>query len=671
MQPSNRALRSASLVTSPAALLVAASLASPLSADFVIRSYASSSNYELRISHLTDLDQRRTGLAATSGGTPGGMFCVPTSSANAFTYIAQHGYAYCDPGDRDWQSSSNHALATTFIARLGAEMSTSGTGGTSASNAFKGLKRVLKQEVGSRFVVSQELHSYFNSLSFRDMIKHSIDRRAIQQFCYGRYDVLGTNTCGETVIRRNGGHCMTLVRGKRSAAGATVTYHDPDGTGDSWSAQSAFTPTTKDVVSYGNLVIHGSVTGSCLFGDKATMVRIMRNLDDGDYRLLDSRFSVRPASGYSWKAFTGAAGGGFAIDRLECTYEEGTLEATTATLALESSDATLVVSPDGVPFLVVPGVGIFAENAGATAAGLVPVPLDGLGAGAVDEAVFAGDRTLVVRSGSSLVAIGGLAHGVSDDPEAEAPSIAWRAEVPFAPAKLVASHRAQSGEDGDAPHAVLAFSSDLRLAYEVSGDESVAPRLLELPADLLIDAELGEARGTIVVEDGAGGLLFAQPGSPRVTRFDTRDGAVREFILPIGALGGFAIDDLGNMLVVDDGIVRSFIETPKGVIENGIEGSPFAGQRVGRGFTVDRSSTNHEARFHAGPEWSDRPEDDAPRCPADLDGDGFVAAGDLSILLDAWGSADAATADVDGDGIVDANDLAALLSAWGPCGGTN
>ena len=661
-QHSNRALLTAAIA--------AASLATTLSADFVVRSYLSSSNYELNISHLTDLDQRRTGLAATSGGTPGGMFCVPTSAANLFTYIAQHGYPYCDPGDRNWQSSSNHAAATAFIARLGAEMSTSGTGGTSAANAFKGLKRVLNQEVGGRFVVGQELHSYFNNLSFHDMIKRSIDRRAIQQFCYGRYEVLGTNACGEKVIRRDGGHCMTLVRGKRSAAGTTITYHDPDGTGDSWSAQSAFTPTTKDVVSYGNLVIHGSVTGSCLFCDKATMVRIMRNLDDGIYRLLDSRFSVRPAGCYSWKPYTGAAGGGFAIDRLDCTYEEGVLEPSSASILIDAPDATLTVSPDGVAFLVVPGVGIFAENAGATAAGLVPVALGGLGVGMVDEAVFAGDRTLVVRSGTSLVAIGGLAGGVSGDPEADAPAIAWRAEVPFPPAKLVASHRGQSGAEGDAPHSVIAFSSDLRLAYEVSGDESVAPRLLDLPADELIDAELGGARGTIVVEDGVGGFWFAQPGSARVARFGTLDGAVRELALPVVALGGFAVDDLGNLLVVDDGVVRVFTETPKGVVERGLEGSPFAGQRVGKGFTVDRSSTNHEARFHAGPEWSDRPEDDAPSCPADFDGDGFVAAGDLSILLDSWGSAEAGSVDIDGDGVVAAGDLAALLSTWGPCGAT-
>ena len=47
----------------------------------------------------------------------------------------------------------------------------------------------------------------------------------------------------------------------------------------------------------------------------------------------------------------------------------------------------------------------------------------------------------------------------------------------------------------------------------------------------------------------------------------------------------------------------------------------------------------------------------------DLNGDGVVNAGDLSLLLGAWGSANA-SADIDGDGIVGAGDLALLLSAW-------
>jgi len=56
-----------------------------------------------------------------------------------------------------------------------------------------------------------------------------------------------------------------------------------------------------------------------------------------------------------------------------------------------------------------------------------------------------------------------------------------------------------------------------------------------------------------------------------------------------------------------------------------------------------------------------------PACPADLDGDGEVAAGDLAILLGAWGTA-SAVADLNGDGTVGAADLTVMLGAWGQCG---
>ncbi len=53
-------------------------------------------------------------------------------------------------------------------------------------------------------------------------------------------------------------------------------------------------------------------------------------------------------------------------------------------------------------------------------------------------------------------------------------------------------------------------------------------------------------------------------------------------------------------------------------------------------------------------------------CVADLNGNGDVDAGDLGVLLGAWGSAGGA-ADLNGDSAVDAADLATLLGAWGPC----
>ncbi|MCE2883628.1 MAG: hypothetical protein LW806_01840 [Planctomycetaceae bacterium] len=51
-------------------------------------------------------------------------------------------------------------------------------------------------------------------------------------------------------------------------------------------------------------------------------------------------------------------------------------------------------------------------------------------------------------------------------------------------------------------------------------------------------------------------------------------------------------------------------------------------------------------------------------CPADFDGDGQVAASDLSLLLSAWGTP---ARDIDGDGTTGASDLSLVLATWGAC----
>jgi hypothetical protein len=57
-------------------------------------------------------------------------------------------------------------------------------------------------------------------------------------------------------------------------------------------------------------------------------------------------------------------------------------------------------------------------------------------------------------------------------------------------------------------------------------------------------------------------------------------------------------------------------------------------------------------------------------CLPDVTGDGSVNGGDLGVVLNAWGLADAqGTGDVNHDGVVDGADLALVLGSWGACGG--
>ena len=53
-------------------------------------------------------------------------------------------------------------------------------------------------------------------------------------------------------------------------------------------------------------------------------------------------------------------------------------------------------------------------------------------------------------------------------------------------------------------------------------------------------------------------------------------------------------------------------------------------------------------------------------CPADLDGNGFIAVGDILTLISAWGSTNP-TLDINESGFVDVGDILMVVSSWGPC----
>ncbi|MEY3021099.1 MAG: hypothetical protein RIS86_295, partial [Planctomycetota bacterium] len=646
---------------------VAATLASTLSADFTTRRWTSGTNYELSISHMPDLDQRRTGLDADSEGVPGAMYCVPTATANLFAYAAQHGYPWLQPGDHDFTRSGNYSRGTDFIDLLGAMMGTDGEDGTSNRNAYGTALMLTMFWAPTRFVVEYEGRTSSNVVSLRDLAKAGINQQAIQQFCYGRYEILGTNPCGETVIERTGGHCLTLVGAERSGESRRISFRNP--WGDSvTTSQSAYATTNQEAPWVSNLLVASSTSGCP--GSPQGMNAVETSRDDGLLRLIDSRVAIRPASFYSWGSYSGflpevgitTVGGIWGGDGL-AAHEARTVSVNEGPGHMRS----IVLSPSGTPFLLVAGPegGLFVEEADENGAALVPVDLSALALPPIDEAVFAGDRTLVVRSGRMLFAISGLDAGMPEADD-EAPAIAWTAEVPFQAAKLVASRGGQSPEGAWKPHSVYAFSADLRAMYEVSGDPESAPKFRNIPLELQLDPDPPDVAGTTIVEDSMGTLWFAQPGAAGVAGL-LADGQTLFQPLPVESLDGFSIDDRDNLLVVDGGIVRCFSHGPNGLVETGLQGSIFAGQPAGKGFVVARSSSNFDPAFHSGPGWRNVVDEAPAPCVGDIDGDGVVGGSDLAAILGAWGSGNAPAADLDGDGLVTGADLSIVLGAWGNC----
>jgi len=655
--------RRASAITSPAntlttalvAALAASTIASTLSADFTTRRWTSDTSYELAISHMPDLDQRRDGLAADSDGDAGGMYCAPTSAANLFAYIANHGYASVAPGAADWEDAANYEAGTDFIDLLGDRMFTSGTGGTFGPFAYTGVVTTLTLEAGTRFVAEMESWTPWNAVSLKEMLRAGIDEQAISMLAYGKYENLGTNSCGETVIWRDGGHFMTLVGGKRSGSTRQISASDPDDSSNTTN-QSAFTINTWSCPWVNDLCVFPTVTGSCTFGTNQSMSRIMRGSSD-DFRIIDFRISIRPSHCYSWGAFSD---GSTALRILTATINGAEQRLVPVAPSIAQS-ARLAVSPSGIPFaLANPGraAQILVLAAGPNGPALMPANLGGLQFPRIDEIVFASDRTLVVRSGRMLHAIGGLDAGNPTEDD-NAPTLAWSREVPFDVALMVAGRGAEAG---DGVHAVHAFSTDLRAIATIGDDPEGGPVIRSVPAALPLDPQ--RLANTVVVEDSKHTLWFAQPGNSFVSAL-LPEGNFFNLQLPIQSLQALSIDDLDRLLVVEAGKVRAFAHGPQGVVEVDAAQVPFAGMQGGRGLVVERSTGNADSRFHGHNGWREIKEPTAA-IVGDLNGDAKVDATDMATVLSAWGSAQPGNpADIDRDGFVGPQDLAALLANWG------
>ena len=649
-----------------ASVAAAATFAPAAQADFTTRRWTSDTNFELVISHMPDFDQQRSGLGACGSGTPGANFCVPTSTANLFAYIAQHGDTSVSPGDHNWISSTNYTTATNFISTLASKMSTSDCNGTSNSDAYKGAKDLMRSEAGSDFVVEHESWSIFNVVTLKEMTRESVDNKAIQEFAYGKYETLGTNACGETVINRKGGHAMTFVGALRSGTTRKISYHDPDDDTNT-ASQSAFVTSEKDCPWMTDLVVFSSVTGSC-WGFNQSMNWVKRSTGDEYMRLLDSRISIRPASSHSWGSYTGLVGG-VSVATVAGTFVPGELEHLSASAQGVSLDAnakpSLAVSPSGIPFLLVPGVagGLFVEQRNDAGSTLVPVSLAnaGLPATPISAIAFNGDRTLMAVCGRTVYAIAGLDGGKPSADEAQ-PAVVWQQQVPFDIAAIVPMP-ADASESGIRS---LVVSADLHSIMSIGGDPAIQPTMRAVPQQLQFD--LDRVNATTIVADRMGTLWFAQSGDQHLKAL-TPNGNFFITPLAVANITGLAIDDLDNLLVVDNGTVRCFSMGPTGVSETGLQRSKFAGQVVGNGFTVCRSSSNYEPRFHGGAGWRSVPDPiAAPNvCLGDIDGNGSVDGSDMATLLGSWNSVQNAAADLDHDGIVAGSDLAILLTSWGVC----
>jgi hypothetical protein len=345
---------------------------------------------------------------------------------------------------------------------------------------------------------------------------------------------------------------------------------------------------------------------------------------------------------------------------------DGTLQTSTLRLPGVPGRGRFALSPRGMAVMLV-GNQLWAESRpGPDSPGVMqPVTLPNMELQPSSRLTFCDDRTLVISSGTKVVAFTGLDAGapLANDDEAPAIRRAWEVDVFFPIGALVPATKTFEPAGG---HAVYVFDPDLVIGRKVAGymeasqQNIIVPKLMGLPPN--------SAMQTTIVQDRMGTLWFARD-------LGQINGLLPDGNVLFGSAGGniegLSIDDSDQLLAVDNGLVRCLRITPTGLVDAPAGSSPFTGLAVGKGFQALRSSTNYEPRLHSGPRWLNTI-DPPPvaACPADVNDDGLVDGGDLSAVLATWGPStpgQSNAADLNGDGLVDGNDLSAILATWGPC----
>jgi len=141
------------------------------------------------------------------------------------------------------------------------------------------------------------------------------------------------------------------------------------------------------------------------------------------------------------------------------------------------------------------------------------------------------------------------------------------------------------------------------------------------------DAALADPRIGVELDDGASGFLQAM------------------------LLGGFAVDDrfFGSGPEVLDTL------EPGAIYATLIpEGDAFVSAQLGEELLSGEALAVGQIAFLPG----------GVALQGDLNGDGFVGAGDLDLLLGVWNQNDSGAADLNGDGFIGAGDLDILLGQW-------
>ena len=631
--------------------------------DVTTAYYSNRSDYGYHLSQMPDFDQSRETLPESSSGVPGGMYCVPTSCTDLLGYMSSHGVSGVGPVFADWESQHNYGGITNFIRTLGSDMSTSGTGGTTGSNAYAAMFNRVVAPTGFRYIVGYELRSRNNVVTLRELCRSGIFQQAIQTVGYGRYDSLGFHGTAR-VIKRTGGHWMAFTGGMRSGTYRHLWANDPAGNNTgSWSHQSTFHRHHWDTPWVDKLRVASSLS-SAGASPVQGMNRLMRGSSD-NFCFIDNRLVIQPFGYTSWGEWEG---NGCSIESAGWSLYENAFEHAQVGQVPFNPAAILMVPfgddlvierlDDGRARLWRPSDddGRFAPIHFGDAEG--PDFLDfaiskdlGILALATNGALYElpSDSAIELTPETMRVVLDGL-HGydrVSTDPDTG----------------LIALIDTSEGFMKLADR----YFEDVR-THDIRFIPAVSDQCPQIFGDFDRD---GRSDMVVLGKDfnGRQSVNLLSLEGPQVEFKDITDQLIESISNQMPQIRGLATDDSGALLLNLDGTIHAYDCQGEGeFVPNHQHG--FAGRFAGNGLAVSRSFTNFDHRIHDTEGWNTQLDESEPCAgddcgiAGDLNGDQAVNGEDLAILLAAWDS-DSEAADLDGDGRVGGPDLAILLGAFG------
>jgi hypothetical protein len=619
-------LRSATRMFLAAGLALCASVPTP--ADVIV-GWVNEEFYGFEVTHVPDLDQRRSALP--NGGN---AYCVPTSAVNWAAYFANHGLPSLPPGPGYWAYPELYDQATDAIYLMGVYMLTDPYDGTGVKAKHLGL-RVWFGLTG-HFAIT----TFYTDDDWSPSV--GLMNRAVLTGAYvipsvGWYfEIPGTS-----YILRDGGHAVSLVSGARYKAYFQMGIHCPGSDEGDNTVQSPFTTEVYDAEQ-----AYRRIAG---LGDLRIVYRFPDYGGGGKIGYLDGFSAIWP----SFVLTTHPNEPGLIVRRwameiygmsVPVVEEWETAELVAVRL--------LIVHPDFASCLYVADAepaGVYRLDPVTGESKMIQFPFDD-----PREIMVSRLRDLYVLDGDDLVRV-----AIDVKPAREE----GRITPPGAMSAMA--------YDDETDEVVLLAPGDqavTRYQYHYDGDPVTKLIVPEIPlsdnASMCWDA-MREA--IWVISDASNSLFMLTDLGPY--SLQSQEFTDPALVQPPDAIG---LNDGGHIFVSCDGLLLEFELLEKGLelVENPL----FPDAEAGEHLCIARSSTNYDESIHEGEEWRnvlpDTYTEPMEECVADLDVNGTVNTADLLALLAAWGPCppdEFCHADFDYSGAVGTTDLLTLLAAWGPC----